>query len=103
MVNAHIEDGIALTKFLYWIKNDNKKKITEVDAQNKLENFRKINKNFLYPSFDTIAGSGKNGAIIHYRANKQNCKVIKNDDIFKQHKERFNQNDDYFKAKLNID
>ena len=44
--------------------------------------FRKINKNFIYPSFDTIAGSGKNGAIIHNRANKQNCKVIKNDDIF---------------------
>ena len=59
-------------KFLYWIK-DNKTKI-EVDAQNKLEKFRKINKNFLYPSFDTIAGSEKNGAIIHYRANKQNLK-----------------------------
>ena len=81
MKKAHISDGVALTKFLYWIK-DNKTKITEVDAQNKLEKFRKINKNFLYPSFDTIAGSGKNGAIIHYRANKQNCKVIKNDDIF---------------------
>ena len=81
MKKAHISDGVALTKFLYWIKG-NKTKITEVDAQNKLEKFRKINKNFLYPSFDTIAGSGKNGAIIHYRANKQNCKVIKNDDIF---------------------
>ena len=81
MKKAHISDGVALTKFLYWIK-DNKTKITEVDAQNKLEKFRKLNKNFLYPSFDTIAGSGKNGAIIHYRANKQNCKVIKNDDIF---------------------
>ena len=34
-----------------------------------------MNKNFLYPSFDTIAGS-KNGAIVHYRANKKNCKII---------------------------
>ena len=59
MKKAHISDGIALTKFLYWIKNINKKKITEVDAQNKLEEFRKMNKNFLYPSFNTIAGSGK--------------------------------------------
>ena len=41
-----------------------------------------MNKNFLYPSFDTIAGSGKNGAIVHYRANKKNCKIIKNKDIF---------------------
>ena len=30
MINAHIEDGLALTKFIYWIKNLNKKKITEV-------------------------------------------------------------------------
>ncbi len=82
MKKAHISDGIALTKFLYWIKNINKKKITEVDAQNKLEEFRKMNKNFLYPSFNTIAGSGKNGAIVHYRADKKNCKIINNKDIF---------------------
>jgi Xaa-Pro aminopeptidase len=82
MINAHILDGAALTKFLYWIKNINKKNITEVQAQNKLETFRKINKNYLYPSFDTIAGSGKNGAIVHYRANKKNCRIIKKKDIF---------------------
>ena len=82
MKKAHIIDGVALTKFLYWIKNINKKKITEVDAQNKLEKFRRKNKNFLYPSFDTIAGSGKNGAIVHYRANKKSCRTIKNKDIF---------------------
>jgi Xaa-Pro aminopeptidase len=82
MKKAHISDGVALTKFIYWIKKINKKKITEVDAQNKLEKFRRMNKNFLYPSFDTIAGSGKNGAIVHYRANKKNCKIIENKDIF---------------------
>ena len=82
MKKTHVIDGVALTKFLYWIKNINKKKITEVDAQNKLEKFRKMNKNFLYPSFDTIAGSGKNGAIVHYRAKKKNCKIIKSKDIF---------------------
>ena len=42
MINAHIKDGLALTKFIYWIKNINKKKITEVEAQNKLEKFRKL-------------------------------------------------------------
>ena len=82
MINAHILDGIALTKFIYWIKNINKKQINEVQAQNKLEDFRKLNKNYLYPSFDTIAGSGKNGAIVHYRAKKENCKIIKKKDIF---------------------
>ncbi len=81
MINSHILDGVALTKFLFWIKKINKKKITEVEAANKLENFRKLNKNFLYPSFDTIAGSGKNGAIVHYRAKKEKCRTINRNDI----------------------
>jgi len=81
-IKAHILDGASLTKFIYWIKKINKKKITEVDAQNKLEKFRKMNKNYLYPSFDTIAGAGKNGAIVHYRAKKENCKIINKKDIF---------------------
>ncbi len=82
MINAHILDGVALTKFLFWIKKINKKKITEVEAAKKLEYFRKLNKNFLYPSFDTIAGSGKNGAIVHYRAKKEKCRTINRNDIF---------------------
>ena len=44
MISSRIIDGVALTKFLYWIKVKNKKKISEVDAQNKLEKFRKKNK-----------------------------------------------------------
>jgi Xaa-Pro aminopeptidase len=82
MINAHILDGIALTKFIYWIKKINKKNITEVEAAKKLEKFRKMNKDFLYPSFDTIAGSGKNGAIVHYRATENNCRNINKKDIF---------------------
>ena len=82
MINTHILDGVALTKFIYWIKKINKNKITEVEAAKKLEKFRKMSKNFLYPSFDTIAGSGKNGAIVHYRAKKENCRKINNKDIF---------------------
>ncbi len=81
MINAHIFDGAALTKFLYWIKKVNRKQINEVQAQNKLESFRKMNKNYLYPSFDTIAGSGKNGAIVHYRAKKENCRIIRKEDV----------------------
>ena len=80
MVNSHIEDGIALTKFLYWIKNCKLKNLTEIKIEKKLESFRKKSKNYLYPSFDTIAGSGPNGAIIHYRSDKfSNRKLKKND------------------------
>ena len=82
MIKSHVYDGAALTKFLYWIKNTNKKPITEVQAQKKLEKFRKQNRTYLYPSFDTIAGTGKNGAIIHYRAKPENCRIIKKKDIF---------------------
>ena len=82
MIKSHILDGVALTKFIHWIKKINKKKITEVDAQIKLEKFRKKNNNYLYPSFDTIAGSGENGAIVHYRAKKESCRLIKKNDIF---------------------
>ncbi len=82
MINAHIEDGVALTKFLYWIKNINKNEITELDSQRKLEKFRRLNKNYLFPSFNTISGTGSNGAIVHYRASKETNKTIKKNDIF---------------------
>ena len=80
--DAHFKDGLALTKFIFWIKNINQKKITEIEAKNKLEKFRRLNKDYLFPSFDTIAGTGSNGAIIHYRVNKKSNKVIKKNDIF---------------------
>ena len=80
--DAHIADGVALTKFLYWIKSKKNFNLTEIDAEKKLENFRKKNNNFLYPSFNTIAGTGPNGAIIHYRANKNSNRKINKRDIF---------------------
>ncbi|MDB3974899.1 aminopeptidase P family protein [Candidatus Pelagibacter sp.] len=82
MISSHVIDGVALTKFIYWIKKVNKKKITEVAAQIKLEKFRKKNNRYLYPSFETIAGAGRNGAIVHYRAKKESCRTIRKNDIF---------------------
>jgi Xaa-Pro aminopeptidase len=75
-LNSHIEDGVALTKFLYWIKNCKINKITERYVENKLETFRKKSNNYLYPSFNTIAGSGPNGAIIHYRSTKKSNRKL---------------------------
>ena len=81
MLQSHIKDGVALTKFIYWIKNSKSKKISELYAEKKLENLEK-NKDYLYPSFNTIAGAGSNGAIVHYRATKETNKLIKKNDIF---------------------
>ena len=53
-------------KIWFLLKNLQKINLTDQKIEKKLENFRKQNKNYLYPSFDTIAGSGSNGAIIHY-------------------------------------
>lgn len=79
-IKAHIEDGVALTKFLYWYKNNLKDK-TEKDIEKKLEEFRKKSKNYLYPSFDTIAGSGPNGAIIHYKSNKKTNRRVRRNEM----------------------
>ena len=82
MRNAHIRDGVALTKFIYWIKNTKNNSQTEISASNYLDNLRSKNKNFFSLSFPTIAGSGPNGAIVHYRASKNTNRKLKKDDLF---------------------
>ena len=80
---AHIYDGIALTKYLFWLKkNFEKKKISEISASLKLYKFRKQNKKFKFSSFPTISGSGPNGAIIHYNASKKTNRLIRDGDIY---------------------
>ena len=81
MIEAHIKDGVAVTKFLYWIKNSNIRKLDEIKVEKKLESFRKQSKNYLFPSFSTIAGSGPNGAIIHYRSNKKSNRKLNKDHL----------------------
>ena len=83
MIKAHVYDGAALTKFLFWVKNNfANKKISEISAQNKLLKFRKNNKTFKSLSFPTISGSGPNGAIIHYRATQKSNRILKRGDIY---------------------
>jgi Xaa-Pro aminopeptidase len=75
---AHKIDGLAVTKFLFWLENslNKKQKIDELKAAKKLLEFRKENKKFLYPSFATIAGFSSNGAIIHYQPSPKTNKTI---------------------------
>ncbi len=69
MKKAHIIDGVAMVRFLYWLdKNIGKTKITEISASDRLEAFRKEGEGFVGLSFDTISGYGAHGAIIHYSA-----------------------------------
>ena len=83
MKKSHLSDGVALTKFLFWIKkNFRRRKITELFAQKKLENFRKMNKSYKFPSFNTISGSGPNTAIIHYRASPKTNRSLRKGDLY---------------------
>ena len=69
MRKAHIKDGVAVTRFIYWVKqNVGKETITEISAARKLESLRSQGKNYKGPSFDPIIAYGKHAAICHYSA-----------------------------------
>ncbi len=72
MKKAHVKDGIAVTKFMFWLKNNvGKEDITEISAAEKLEKLRCKQENYIGPSFEPIMGYGAHGAIIHYSATKE--------------------------------
>jgi len=77
---AHILDGIAICKFLYWYKNY-KGTVSELDVVKKIDSLRYKNSDFICASFPTIAGAGKNGAIIHYQPNSSTNRKISGSDI----------------------
>ena len=74
----HIEDGVAVVKFMYWLKNNYKKeKITEYSAEQKIDSLRKKIEGFIDLSFDSISAFGANAAMMHYKSNKENEVQIK--------------------------
>ena len=69
IIHAHIKDGVAVTKFMHWLKkNVGKIEITEISAAEKLDSFRKEQEGYLWQSFEPICGSGEHAAIVHYAA-----------------------------------
>ena len=75
MINCHIRDGVALVKLLYWLE-DNYKGKTELDVVKKLHELRAAQDLFFSESFETIAGFGEHGAIVHYQPTKETDKVL---------------------------
>lgn len=78
MKRVHLEDGLAVTRFMYWLKHrDPAEPFTELDAAQKLEEFRRAQNGYLEPSFITIAAYGANAAMCHYRASReQNADIL---------------------------
>ncbi|MCM1112427.1 MAG: aminopeptidase P family protein [Muribaculum sp.] len=84
MREIYLKDSVALTKFIYWLKTTvgSGAAITEVDAADKLEEFRREIPEFLDLSFPTIAGYGANAAMMHYEAVPGNCAVLRPEGLF---------------------
>lgn len=80
MRKAHIRDGAAIAKLLSWFtKQEN---VSELEVVDKLLLARMQNELFFEPSFDTIAGSGGNGAIVHYRATPESNRALQQGELF---------------------
>lgn len=81
--HSHIKDGTAVTKFMYWLKNNvGKIDISEISATKKLEEFRHEQDLFIEPSFDTIAGYREHAAMMHYSATPQTDYKLEPRDLF---------------------
>ncbi|MFS7986651.1 putative hydrolase [Helianthus anomalus] len=84
MRNSHLRDAAALTEFWSWLEEEMNKNVvlTEVEVADKLLEFRASQAGFVDTSFDTISGSGANGAIIHYRAEPDSCSIVDTQKLF---------------------
>lgn len=78
---ANVLDGVAVVKFERWLRERiaNKENVTELEAQSKLEEFRRQGEGFVELSFETICAFGEHGAIIHYSSTPEsNVKIAGN-------------------------
>lgn len=81
--SAQLRDGAAVARFLAWLHAEAASgRTTELDAISKLEEFRRSTGKLMDLSFDTIAASGPNGAVVHYRADASSNRVPKQGDLF---------------------
>ncbi len=74
---AHRRDGVAVTRFLHWLDREAiDGAITEIDAADRLEAFRRDGEHLTGLSFPTISGAGANGAIVHYRVTPESNRPL---------------------------
>ena len=78
---AHLRDAGAMVRFLCWLDRDRTPETTEIDVVTALEGFRRDTGALRDISFDTIAGSGPNGAIVHYRVNTETDRTLDTDSV----------------------
>ncbi len=83
IINAHIKDGVAFTKFMYYVKTNINKKITltEISVSDFLEEKRKEQQSFVDLSFNTICAYKEHGAMMHYSATPSTNATLSNSDF----------------------
>ncbi|MEO1136546.1 MAG: aminopeptidase P family protein [Pseudomonadota bacterium] len=80
---AHIRDGAAVTRFLHWLDTVAQSgEIDEITAASKLESLRAETGELRDLSFDSITGSGPNGAIVHYRVSTKSNRKLQRGELF---------------------
>ncbi len=80
---AHVADGVAMVRFIKWLKEiADIETVTELDASDKLEEFRQMGEEYRGKSFSTISAFGPNGAIVHYEATEAENAQFKKDQLY---------------------
>src|SRR3546814_13128589 len=87
MRRAHRRDGAALSRFLHWLdeaaaQRGSEDALTEIEAAERLAAFREQTGELRDLSFDTIAGAGPNGAIVHYRVSAASNRTLGQGELF---------------------
>lgn len=80
MISGHKRDAIAVIRLLYWLENNWRGK-TELDVVQKLHELRKQQDLFFEESFETIAGTAENGAIIHYQPTLKSNRLLQENNL----------------------
>ena len=80
---AHIKDGVAVTKYIYWLKkNIGKIPMDELSVAEKLESLRKEQEGYIEPSFETISAYGPNAAMCHYQPTEEDFAQLKQEGFY---------------------
>jgi len=80
-IKSHEIDGLAVTKFLFWVEKK-QGTIDELQAEQKLLKLRQQHQDFLYPSFRSISSFASNGAVIHYHSSPATNKKISGNSLY---------------------
>ena len=79
---AHVKDGLAVTRLMYWLKQKaGKAPMDELSVTDRLLALRQEQEHFISTSFDTICAYRENAAMMHYKATEDSCAVIENRDL----------------------